>query len=233
MTHTTNPTIPWLLDHAILEAVRPSRPAIPARSAVALSLYAEAPAAHGSSHGLGLVHGLPRRDHRPRGSVGAGRAGRPGAVGRAFADIGIQAIHTGPMKQAGGLNGTDFTPTIDGHFDRIGLAIDPQFGTAEELQRHEPDCGCGGRGGDRRRHPGPPGQGRRLPPGRAGLRRLSPASSTWSRSRRTGNCCRPCRRAATRPTCRPRPWASLADKGAIVGELQRIIFYEPGVKRSN
>ncbi|MBP8251194.1 MAG: hypothetical protein KAX40_02435, partial [Herpetosiphon sp.] len=47
--------------------------------------------------------------------------------------IGIQGIHTGPMKRAGGLNGHEFTPTIDGHFDRIGLDIDPAYGTQEQF----------------------------------------------------------------------------------------------------
>ena len=46
--------------------------------------------------------------------------------------IGVRAIHTGPMKLSGGLTGRNFTPTIDGHFDRIGLTIDPQFGTVDE-----------------------------------------------------------------------------------------------------
>ena len=51
----------------------------------------------------------------------------------ALAAIGIQGVHTGPMKQAGGVRGRDFTPTIDGHFDRIGLGIDPAFGTPAEF----------------------------------------------------------------------------------------------------
>src|SRR3954467_9298906 len=37
----------------------------------------------------------------------------------AFRSIGINAIHTGPVKVAGGLNGRRMTPSIDGHFDRI------------------------------------------------------------------------------------------------------------------
>ncbi len=49
-----------------------------------------------------------------------------------LAEIGIRGMHTGPMKQSGGLTGRTFTPTIDGNFDRIGLAIDPAFGSAQE-----------------------------------------------------------------------------------------------------
>src|SRR5438552_2940775 len=44
---------------------------------------------------------------------------------RALSMIGIQGIHTGPMKQAGGLRGREVTPTIDGNFDRISFNIDP------------------------------------------------------------------------------------------------------------
>ena len=50
-----------------------------------------------------------------------------------LAAIGIQGVHTGPTKQSGGLRGREFTPTIDGNFDRIGLAVDPAFGTEAEF----------------------------------------------------------------------------------------------------
>src|SRR5215218_3198343 len=52
---------------------------------------------------------------------------------RALSAIGIQGVHTGPMKLAGGMRGRDVTPTIDGNFDRISLSIDPSFGTEEEF----------------------------------------------------------------------------------------------------
>ena len=53
---------------------------------------------------------------------------------KAFTAIGIQAVHTGPVKAAGGLDGWELTPTIDGHFDRISTRIDPTFGTADEYR---------------------------------------------------------------------------------------------------
>jgi trehalose synthase len=52
----------------------------------------------------------------------------------AFEKIGIEAIHTGPVKRAGGLTGWEYTPSVDGHFDRISMAIDPVFGTEEEFR---------------------------------------------------------------------------------------------------
>ena len=53
---------------------------------------------------------------------------------RVFESIGIQAIHTGPMKRAGGVSGLAFTPTVDGSFDRISFEIDPLFGTQAEYK---------------------------------------------------------------------------------------------------
>jgi len=49
-----------------------------------------------------------------------------------FESIGIDAIHTGPIKQAGGLIKKQFTPSIDGGFDRISYKIDPLYGTEED-----------------------------------------------------------------------------------------------------
>jgi len=52
----------------------------------------------------------------------------------ALSRIGIQGIHNGPLKKSGGLSGTEHTPTIDGNFDRISFDIDPQLGTEAQLQ---------------------------------------------------------------------------------------------------
>ncbi|MGN8273566.1 maltose alpha-D-glucosyltransferase [Pseudomonas sp. SMN5] len=56
------------------------------------------------------------------------------ALWHALSRIGIQGIHNGPLKRAGGLCGTEYTPTIDGNFDRISFDIDPQLGTEAQLQ---------------------------------------------------------------------------------------------------
>ena len=53
---------------------------------------------------------------------------------RAFRAVGIQGMHTGPMKRAGGVSGREFTPTVDGSFDRIGFEIDPAFGSETEYK---------------------------------------------------------------------------------------------------
>jgi trehalose synthase len=52
----------------------------------------------------------------------------------AFSAIGIQAVHTGPVKRSGGLDGWETTPSVDGHFDRISTHVDPVFGSSEEFR---------------------------------------------------------------------------------------------------
>ncbi|WP_344030423.1 maltose alpha-D-glucosyltransferase [Pseudonocardia kongjuensis] len=53
---------------------------------------------------------------------------------QAFETIGIEGVHTGPVKRAGGLSGWQPTPSVDGHFDRISNEIDPVFGTEDEFR---------------------------------------------------------------------------------------------------
>ncbi len=50
----------------------------------------------------------------------------------ALHEIGIDGIHTGPMKRAGGISGRSYTPSVDGFFDRIELVVDPLFGTNDQ-----------------------------------------------------------------------------------------------------
>ena len=52
----------------------------------------------------------------------------------AFQQIGISAIHTGPVKRAGGITGWELTPSVDGHFDRILTQFDDVFGTEDEFR---------------------------------------------------------------------------------------------------
>jgi trehalose synthase len=52
-----------------------------------------------------------------------------------FKDLGIKAIHTGPIKRSGSVNGKNYEETIDGWFDRISLSIDPNFGTDEDFEK--------------------------------------------------------------------------------------------------
>jgi hypothetical protein len=53
---------------------------------------------------------------------------------RALREVGIEAIHTGPLKRAGSVRGTSYGPSIDGRFDRIELVIDPEFGSDDQYR---------------------------------------------------------------------------------------------------
>ncbi|MBV4531255.1 maltose alpha-D-glucosyltransferase [Pseudomonas sp. SWRI107] len=50
-----------------------------------------------------------------------------------LSELGIQGVHTGPIKQSGGTSGRQTTPSIDGNFDRISFDIDPLYGSEQEL----------------------------------------------------------------------------------------------------
>jgi maltose alpha-D-glucosyltransferase/alpha-amylase len=50
-------------------------------------------------------------------------------------DMHIGLLHTGPVQRAGGVQGTEYTPTTDGWFDPVSLALDPALGTEEEYAK--------------------------------------------------------------------------------------------------
>ena len=125
------------------------------------------------------------------------------ALWDAFAQIGIKALHTGPMKQSGGVTGRTLTPTIDGNFDRIGLEIDPTFGTVEEFQAMSRTATAHGAVMIDDIIPGTPARGR-TSAWPSGAWATIPASITWWRSsRKIGPCCPMSKRARTRSTS---PW---------------------------
>ncbi|WP_307613547.1 maltose alpha-D-glucosyltransferase [Pseudarthrobacter sp. W1I19] len=152
---------------------------------------------------------------------------------KTFREIGIRAIHTGPVKKAGGLQGWRETPSVDGHFDRISMAIDPLFGEEDEFRRmcevageHDGTIiddivpGHTGKGADfrlaemnYRDYPGiyhmidiPESDWHLLPD-------VPPGEDSVNIS--------------------PDAELALQQAGYIIGRLQRVIFYEPGVKETN
>lgn len=155
------------------------------------------------------------------------------ALWQAFAEIGIEALHTGPMKVAGGITGTSYTPTIDGYFDRIGLEIDAAFGTAEEFVQMSATAtahgaviiddivpGHTGKGADFRLAE----RGYEDYPGIYHMVEIAPADWDLVPDVVEGE------DAVNLP---PATVETLREKGYIVGRLTRVIFYEPGVKETN
>lgn len=147
--------------------------------------------------------------------------------------IGIRGVHTGPTKQAGGLRQREYTPTIDGNFDRIGFGIDAAFGTQDELRalvRTVDAHGAvviddvipahTGKGPDFRlaelRYQDYPGLYHMVEIREADWTLLPdapPGKDSINLSLATVD--------------------ALKEKGYIVGELQRVIFREAGVKETN
>ena len=152
---------------------------------------------------------------------------------RAFEAIGVDAVHTGPVKRAGGISGWDVTPSVDGHFDRISTRIDDAFGTEAEFRlmcevaaAHGGTIiddivpGHTGKGADFRLaemkvgdYPGiyhmveiPPEDWHLLPPVPPGKDSINLDMEAEDR---------------------------LQKAGYIIGKMQRVIFYEPGIKDTN
>ncbi|MCA0293112.1 MAG: maltose alpha-D-glucosyltransferase [Actinobacteria bacterium] len=151
----------------------------------------------------------------------------------AFQQIGITAIHTGPVKRAGGVTGWDTTPSVDGHFDRISTQFDDAFGTEDEFRAM---CGVATDHGGLVIDdivPGHTGKGAdfRLAEMKIGdypgiYHMVEIPREDWHllpkvpKGRDSANL-----DAETEK--------SLTDAGYIVGEMQRVIFFEPGVKETN
>ena len=151
----------------------------------------------------------------------------------AFESIGIDGLHTGPLKLAGGISGWDHTPSVDGHFDRISTQIDPAFGTEEEFREVcEVATGHGGTVIDDI-VPGHTGKGAdfRLAemkvgdyPGIYHMVEIDPED--WHLLPKVA-------KGKDSVNLDAESEDLLAKNGYIIGRLQRVIFYEAGVKDTN
>ena len=151
----------------------------------------------------------------------------------ALSAIGIQGMHTGPMKLAGSIRGRDVTPMIDGNFDRISFSIDPAFGTEAEFVAMSRAAAAHnavviddivpahtGKGADFRlatmHYDDYPGL----------YHMIEIPQDDWPMLPEV-----PEGREAV--NLAPAAVDQLRDKGYIVGQLRRVIFFEPGVKETD
>ena len=151
----------------------------------------------------------------------------------AFQEIGINAVHTGPVKRAGGLSGWNFTPSVDGHFDRISMAIDPLFGSEDDFRAM---CAVAGE------HngtviddivPGHTGKGADFRLAEMNFKdypgiyhMVDIPESDWGLLPDIPE-------GQDSVNIDVETERSLQQAGYIIGQLQRVIFYEPGVKETN
>ena len=150
-----------------------------------------------------------------------------------FRDIGIKGMHTGPMKRSGGIRGHEYTPTVDGNFDRISSEIDPGFGTEEEYKAMVRSAGENGAVIIGDVIPGHSGKGadfrlaeRRYGdyPGLYHMAEIQPKD--WS-------LLPPVAAGKDSINLKPEAVDELKARGYIVGRLPRTIFYEKGVKETD
>ncbi|MBI6673372.1 maltose alpha-D-glucosyltransferase [Pseudomonas syringae] len=151
----------------------------------------------------------------------------------ALSEIGIQGIHNGPLKLSGGLHGRERTPSIDGNFDRISFGIDPDLGTEAQLLSLTRIAAAHnaviiddiipshtGKGADFRlaemAYEDYPGL----------FHMVEIREEDWQLLPEV-----PAGRDAV--NLMPDVVDQLRDKHYIVGQLQRVIFFEPGVKETD
>jgi trehalose synthase len=151
----------------------------------------------------------------------------------AFQAIGIQGVHTGPMKRSGGISGLTYTPSVDGNFDRISFDIDPDFGTEQQYKSLVQTASTHGAIVIGDVIPGHTGKGAdfrlaerayRDYPGIYHMVRIEPAD--WG-------LLPPVPAGHDSVNLSPAIVDALQAKGYIVGMLSSKIFYQPGVKDSD
>ena len=232
MTSSNDDDIHWLLEHAMLERVKPIAARYSAQGKMWQHPYAATQPRAASALASVWFAAYPASIiTRPDESVL--RTLGDDDLWKALTAVGVRAIHTGPTKRAGGLRGRTFTPTIDGHFDRIGIDTDPAFGTAEEFITMSQTAAANGAIVIDDVIPAHTGKGPdwRLAergyadyPGIYHMVEIAPAD--WPLLPDV-----PVDHDAA--NLAPEAVDRLAQKGYIVGQLSRTIFYAPGVKETD
>ncbi|HBC01821.1 MAG TPA: maltose alpha-D-glucosyltransferase [Pseudomonas sp.] len=124
--------IQWLVDQSMLHAARERSRLYAGQARLWQRPYAQARPRDASAIGSVWFTAYPAAIITPEGSSVLEALGDD-RLWSALSELGVQGIHNGPMKRSGGLRGREFTPTIDGNFDRISFDIDPKLGTEEQM----------------------------------------------------------------------------------------------------
>ena len=152
---------------------------------------------------------------------------------RAFQEIGIDAVHTGPVKLAGGINGWSPTGSVDGHFDRISMQVDPMFGTEDQFRAL---CVVAGEYDGTVIDdivPGHTGKGADFRLAEMGYQDYPGIYHMVSIDPRDWHLLPDVPDGRDYANLDIESETKLQAAGYIIGKLQRVIFYEPGVKETN
>jgi len=150
-----------------------------------------------------------------------------------FKEIGVKGVHTGPMKRAGGIRGREYTPTIDGNFDRISTEIDPRFGSEEEYKsmvRRARDNGAVAIGDI---VPGHSGKGADFRLAERGYGDYPGLYHMVEIQSKDWNVLPPVPTGNDAVNLKPEAVDELKARGYIVGQLPRTIFYEKNIKETD
>lgn len=132
MTQRGQDTIEWLQGQSMLQAARDRARLYAGQARMWLHPYAEARARDASAIASVWLTVYPASIIvEEGGSVLQALAHEQ--LWHALSELGIQGVHTGPLKRAGGITQREFTPSVDGNFDRISFDIDPRYGSEAEL----------------------------------------------------------------------------------------------------
>lgn len=124
--------VQWLVSHSMLHQARARARIYAGQARLWMHPYAETRPRMASAMSSVWFTAYPDSVITANGDSVLGTLGGD-ALWRSLSAIGIQAIHPGPTKLAGGINGRTFTRSVDGNFDRIGLTTDERFGTEDEF----------------------------------------------------------------------------------------------------
>lgn len=154
-------------------------------------------------------------------------------VWSAFEQIGIKAIHTGPMKRAGGIFKWRYTDSVDGHFDRISNQVDPIFGTDRDYKNLSATAAKYGAIIIDDIIPGHTGKGPDFRLAEMAVDDYPGIYHMIEIAREDWHLLPTIPKGRDSVNLSVETEAILKKKKYIIGQLQRVIFYEPGVKETN
>jgi trehalose synthase len=221
--------IQWLIEHSMLRSAEVLGRAYSGQGRMWLHPYAETqPRAASARASVWFAAYPPSIITQPEESVLA-TLGDP-ALWQALTAIGVKGVHTGPMKRSGGITGQEYTPSIDGNFDRISNDIDPAFGTLDEFLHMTANATANGAIVIDDIIPGHTGKG-------ADFRLAELAYGDYPGlyhmvevRRQDWELLPPVPPGRDSVNLSALTVDALADLGYIVGRLSRTIFYAPGIK---
>ena len=152
---------------------------------------------------------------------------------KVFREIGVKGMHTGPMKRSGGVQGRQYTPTIDGNFDRISTEIDPGFGTEDEYKALTKNAGSNGAIVIGDIIPGHSGKGPDFRLAERAYRDYPGLYHMVEISEKDWGLLPPVPAGKDAVNLKPEAVDQLKTRGYLVGQLPRTIFYEKGVKETD